>query len=42
MGYRVFAVTAFVESKSVVEVNRRFRRGLVLEDIEEYHLVTLF
>jgi hypothetical protein len=26
VGYRVYAVTAFVESKSVVEVNRKFRR----------------
>jgi hypothetical protein len=26
VGYRVYAVTAFIESKAVVEANRKFRR----------------
>jgi hypothetical protein len=40
----VYAVTAFIENKSVVELQRRFGRefGVGVGRLEKCHLVTLF
>jgi len=39
---QLYAVMVFIKSKSVVEVQRRFRHEFCLESMQEYHPLTVF
>jgi len=39
---QIYAVMVFINSKSVVEVQRRLRHEFYLEGMQEYHPLTVF
>jgi hypothetical protein len=39
---QIYAITAFIQSKSVEKVHSRLGISFLLEDMEEYHHVVLF